>query len=274
MNNLNLKELKTILSNYKKEHTIKITGLKKDDLIKLINNFNMLEKLNINNLSNYTEKPMKESKPKVIKEPKTKVIKEPKTKVIKEPKEAKEAKPTISLKERVIQDKDEYNKELNKKLYGDDIFHNFYANHLFDVHNKLQEKPMLNKIAEWMENYPDVLRRLKEFLNDKWKYIKQGNARDGNIYPEQIIQHDLKYSSLSKEERHKLRNSFNSFKINVGEPFFSSEFLKSIIKKYGYETVLFSIAKAFVDIKPKVKDYIKTLLYDFDYKNNKVVLKK
>ena len=270
MNNLNLKELKTILSNYKKEHTINITGLKKDDLIKLINNFNMLETLNINDLSNYTEKPMKESKPKVIKEPKTKVIKEPKTKVIKEP---KEAKPTISLKERAIQDKDEYNKELNKKLYGDDIFNNYHANHLFDVHNKLQEKPMLNKIAEWMEYYPDVLRRLKEFLNDKLKDLKRGHDVPATIFIEQIINNDKKYSSLSPEERFKQLKVIHSFKINE-KPFFSSEFLKSIIKKYGYETVLFSIAKAFVDIEPRIKSCIKSLLYDFDYKNNKVVLKK
>lgn len=75
MDNLTLKDLKLILTNYKKEHTpSSTTGLKKDDLIKLINKHNMLNTLNINDendlvkLQKPKEKKPKKEKPKLTKE--------------------------------------------------------------------------------------------------------------------------------------------------------------------------------------------------------------
>jgi CCR4-NOT transcriptional regulation complex NOT5 subunit len=66
MENLNLKDLKMILTNYKKDKIPpSITGLKKDDLIKLINKYNMIEILNINDVNDISKlyKPKKERKP-------------------------------------------------------------------------------------------------------------------------------------------------------------------------------------------------------------------
>jgi hypothetical protein len=65
MDNLTLKDLKLILTNYKKEHTVSITGLSKDDLIKLINKHDMLNTLNINDENDLVklQKPKKERKP-------------------------------------------------------------------------------------------------------------------------------------------------------------------------------------------------------------------
>lgn len=66
MENLTLKDLKIILTNYKKDNTpSSTTGLKKDDLIKLINKHNMLNTLNINDENDLVklQKPKKERKP-------------------------------------------------------------------------------------------------------------------------------------------------------------------------------------------------------------------
>jgi len=66
MENLTLKDLKLILTNYKKDNIPpSITGLKKDDLIKLINKYNMVETLNINDVNDLIKlyKPKKERKP-------------------------------------------------------------------------------------------------------------------------------------------------------------------------------------------------------------------
>ena len=66
MDNLTLKDLKIILTNYKKDNTPPSTsGLKKDDLIKLINKHNMLNTLNINDENDLVklQKPKKERKP-------------------------------------------------------------------------------------------------------------------------------------------------------------------------------------------------------------------
>ena len=69
MDNLTLKDLKLILTNYKKEHTVSITGLSKDDLIKLINKHDMLNTLNINDENDLVklQKPKKEKKPRKVK---------------------------------------------------------------------------------------------------------------------------------------------------------------------------------------------------------------
>ena len=66
MENLTLKDLKLILTNYKKDNTpSSTTGLNKDDLIKLINKHNMLNTLNINDENDLVklQKPKKEKKP-------------------------------------------------------------------------------------------------------------------------------------------------------------------------------------------------------------------
>lgn len=66
MENLTLKDLKIILTNYKKDNTpSSTTGLKKDDLIKLINKHDMLNTLNINDENDLVklQKPKKERKP-------------------------------------------------------------------------------------------------------------------------------------------------------------------------------------------------------------------
>jgi hypothetical protein len=66
MENLTLKDLKLILTNYKKDNIPpSITNLKKDDLIKLINKHDMLNTLNINDVNDLIKlyKPKKERKP-------------------------------------------------------------------------------------------------------------------------------------------------------------------------------------------------------------------
>jgi hypothetical protein len=70
MENLTLKDLKLILTNYKKDNTPpSITGLKKNDLIKLINKHDMLNTLNINDVNDLVKlyKPKKERKPRKVK---------------------------------------------------------------------------------------------------------------------------------------------------------------------------------------------------------------
>jgi hypothetical protein len=66
METLTLKDLKDILTNYKKDNTpSSTTGLKKDDLINIINKYDILNKLNINTESDLVKlyKPKKERKP-------------------------------------------------------------------------------------------------------------------------------------------------------------------------------------------------------------------
>lgn len=66
METLTLKDLKDILTNYKKENSPdSITKLNKDELINIINKYDILNKLNINTESDLTKlyKPKKEKKP-------------------------------------------------------------------------------------------------------------------------------------------------------------------------------------------------------------------
>jgi hypothetical protein len=66
MENLKIKDLKLILTNFKKTNTPPpINGLKKEELVKIINKHNMLKILNINDESDLVklQKPKKERKP-------------------------------------------------------------------------------------------------------------------------------------------------------------------------------------------------------------------
>lgn len=66
MENLKIKDLKLILTNFKKTNTPPpINGLKKEELVKIINKHNMLNILNINDVNDLVklQKPKKERKP-------------------------------------------------------------------------------------------------------------------------------------------------------------------------------------------------------------------
>jgi hypothetical protein len=192
------------------------------------------------NLKSKTEwiKSQKEPKPK--KEPKVKVVKEPKP-----PKPTKEPKPKKNLTVKKLseiykKEKEEYYKEKKTKLYGDQIGNLSYDTDKINIHRSilglddfLTGKSILNKIVEWMEIYPTVYERFKLWVNQQYKTKK-------NININQIISEDKNYN----------------IKPTKRKPFFSVNFITTIINNYGYKLLYEGIKKAILDIEPQLTKYI------------------
>ena len=237
LKNLSIPKLKLIIAQYKAYTSPKLTSLKKDDLIKLINKFNI-------DLTNYNNK---ESKPKVIKEPKTKVIKEvkpkkeAKPKVIKEVKPKKEAKPKKDKNHWFDKQRRDELKQfrLHNTLIGDTqaggddniTLHNL----LMDLHNAKN----IHKIIIY--HYPTKYNELKEYIDNAVKSNER--AKD---YKKHLFNPKFNIIDFISNQMYRLKSPY----------FFYPPYLQNFIALHGLFTLCRIIEFLFISINEEIKKYI------------------
>ena len=261
---LSLNELKMIIKEYKNYISLKLIGLQKDDLIKLINKFNITLS-NDDNKKIKKEIEKKEAKlniPKVLtpaeKEAKERKIEKQKIKnkqLIKEWAKKEADKEIEQLKK---EGKYEYEKPKKEK-----VEFNFTALY---IPSKLKRdeysKEQLNSLyGDYEESFTDekmnnIAKIMKE--NDKYKYVydrfiefvKYFKDVDIDKYINDLITYDFEFFEMPQAKRARL-------------PFFSSKiYLKTVNKTMSHDDYANYIKKAIEDIKtelnitkePKVKE--------------------
>jgi hypothetical protein len=255
---LSLSELKLIIKEYKNYISPKLTELKKDDLINLINKFNIT-------LSNEDKKKIK-----LIERKKENRLKEPKV-LTPEEKEAKQRKIDKQKFKNKILNRERINDEVNKEVeqlkkegkydYNptpkkEKVDFNFTSLHIptklkksnysnqqlnalyGDYEDELSNDKLNNIVRIMKENdkYKYVYDRFKEFV----KYFKDTKIK---YYIDDLMSYDYDYSDMPKNKRTRL-------------PIFDNKFYDRTVgaNKIGHDDYVNYIKKAIKDIKAEFKE--------------------
>jgi len=248
-----LPDLKMIITEYKKYISPKLTGLNKDELIKLINKFNIVLSKKYDNKIKLIKEKKEKKEPKILseEEKRKKEIKIEKLKVIYD-KRSKEYIKKETLKEieelkkegRWTEPKPEKKKvdfnftslyipsKLKKSNYNDEQLNALYGDYETNYNNE-----NMNNIATIMkekQQYKYVYDRFKEF-------IEYFISVDVDKFVDDLISYDFHYQNMPKSERTRM-------------PFFNNDiYISNVDKTMSRDDYGDYIKKAIEDIKADIK---------------------
>lgn len=248
-----LPDLKMIITEYKKYISPKLTGINKDELIKLINKFNIVLSKKYDNKIKLIKEKKEKKEPKIMteEEQRKKEIKIEKLKIIYD-KRSKEYINKETLKEieqlkkegRWTEPKPEKKKvdfnftslyipsKLKKSNYNDEQLNALYGDYETNYNNE-----NMNNIATIMkekQQYKYVYDRFKEL-------VKYFISVDTDKFVDDLISYDFHYKDMPKSEKTRL-------------PFFNNDIYRATVNKtMSRDDYANYIKKAIEDIKADIK---------------------